>query len=399
MPTNDSLQLLESVCTIDSRTAAAPEGTVRVAELFGERLAAMGFDLEWIDPLPEEGPRGRHLKAVRHADAPRRLLLMGHTDTVLSPVDVPFRIDEGAGRVYGSGTCDMKGGCVVMLDAIEHALAESEAAREMGMVVLLNCTEEIAGPSFRQLARDWTDRAVACLSFEPARPGAAGRHQIVVARKGGVRFKLTCCGRAAHAGTDHDFGINAIREVARKVEQLEALTDYSRDLTVNVGMIDGGRAFNQVADEASIGFGVRAFDRATLDECWDKVRRICAEPTVTSPRDGATAQLELSGYEAYPPWPASPGGEALANRYIQLAARRGIQAETIASGGGADPSHVADLIPCVDGLGILGSEMHSVDEWADIASLEDRTRVAADLIGELCANPAPGESAVRSTVS
>ena len=396
MPTEDPIAFLQRLCEVDSRTIDGAAGTTHVAEMLGERLEELGFALEWHDTLPEEGPRGRHLKAVRNPDADSHLVLIGHTDTVLSPADVPFRHDEPTQTLYGSGVCDMKGGNVIMLAAIEHALAACPDAAKMGMVVLFNCTEEISGPSFHKLARDATRGATACLSFEPARPDADRRHQIVVARKGVTRFELVVRGRGAHSGNSHEQGVNAIREAARKVEQLADLTDYDRDLTVNVGIIQGGKAANQVPDEARVTFGVRAYDRETLDDACQRIRAICDQPTVTSPADGATTSLTLSGFESYPPWPRQPEAEALAARYIELAGNHGITATPIQTGGGADVSHVADLAPALDGLGALVDRMHSTEEWADAATFTTRARAAADLLASLCTDGAPRDASSQA---
>lgn len=390
------LKLLESACAIDSRTRAAPDGATRVAELFGQELVELGFELSWFDAAPEEGPRGRHLRAVRRgsdAGSPR-LLLMGHTDTVLSPVDVPWRVDEASGRIFGSGVCDMKGGCVLLIEALRQAIDSSAAVAGAGLEVLLNSTEEVAGPSFRELARRLGAGASACLGFEPARLGADGRYEFVVSRKGVRRFTLTCTGRAAHSGIDHAYGISAIREVARKIDLLESLTDYSRDLTLNVGTIVGGRAPNQVADHCEASFDLRAYDRQVLDAAAAQARHVCAEPTLRSPHDGAIARLHLSEYASYPAWSGNAASAALGRRYAAIAAHHGLNTAAVASGGGADASHVADLTPTIDGLGILGGKLHQPGEWADSRSFPLLTRAAADLIVELC-HQTEGDPSVR----
>lgn len=382
---NEPVELLGALCAIDSRTVEGAAGATQVAALLGERLQAMGFTLTWVDPGPEEGPRGRHLQAVRHPDAATRLLLIGHTDTVLSPADVPFRLDAAAGRAYGAGTCDMKGGCVLLLEALRLALADSAAVRAAGLVVLLNAAEEMSGPSFPALARRWGEGARACLGFEPSAAGADAAHAFVIARKGTVRFTLTCRGRAAHAGADHPRGVNAIRELARKIEQIESLTDYAGGVTANVGCISGGRVSNQVADEAVALFEVRAFEPDRLERTCEAVRQICSEPTVRSAADGLPVRLELSEYHSYPPWPPNPGADALARRYEAVARRHGIALAPRRSGGAADTSHVAALAPTLDGLGIRGDGLHSTLEWADTATLPLRARLAADLLTDLCA--------------
>jgi glutamate carboxypeptidase len=310
---------------------------------------------------------------------------MGHSDTVLGPADVPFRHDPATGRIQGAGVCDMKGGNVLLVEAVGKALERHAAVRDTELAVLFNCSEESAGPSFRQLVRPIAAGARACLNFEPARLGVDGRHLVVVGRKSSVRCRVTCRGRAAHAGNEHAAGINAVRQVARIVEQLESLTDYSRDLTVNVGAMHGGLVANQVPDEAHAVFGVRTFDPALLEDALARIRAICTTPTVRSARDGAPAQLTFEHYVSYPCWPQTAATLGLAKRYTALAEKHGIAVDTLCCGGAADANHVADLCPALDGLGIVGDDMHTHHEWADARSFEARTHAAADLIGELCA--------------
>lgn len=381
---DDPIRFLEALCSIDSRTSDGAAGTTRVAEMLGERLRGMGFELEWFDPHPSEGPRGRHLAARRNPGAAKRIVLIGHTDTILGPADAPFRVDAQARRICGAGTNDMKGGCVVMLEAISLALREEPAVGKAGLVVLLNASEEVAGPSFQPAARREATGATACLGFEPAGPFVDGLYSVVVARKGVLRFDLRCSGRAAHAGNDHAHGVSAIRELARKIEQLESLTDHAGGFTLNVGRVRGGRVSNQVADHAEATFDVRAFDTETLRRGCERIREICSEPTVRSVADGEPTRLALTDNCSYPPWPPNAATDGLAARYVRLAARRGLTARPVRRGGGADASAVADLAPTVDGLGMLGGGMHSPDEWAELDAFEPRVRLAADLIVDLC---------------
>ncbi|MCA1808045.1 MAG: M20/M25/M40 family metallo-hydrolase [Kiritimatiellia bacterium] len=380
---DDPLQLLAAICAIDSRTTAGAAGTTRVGELLAAPLRDLDFAVEFSEAAPEEQPRGRHLKAVRNPAAARRLILVGHTDTVLSPREAPFRRDDGAGRVYGSGVCDMKGGCVVLVAAVREALAKYPAVRELGLTVLLNCAEEFSGPSFPRLLQTAAPGAAACLCFEPASPGPDGQYRVAVGRKGVMRCRLTCHGRSAHAGNDHDRGVNAIRELARKIERIEALTDYSRELTANVGCIRGGHVPNQVADEAAADIDLRSFTPEGLAALLAAMRDICAESTVRSAADGVATRLELQEQLAYPPWPRGAAGDELAGRFARLAGARGIQVGATVRGGGSDASHLAVLMPALDGLGLPGGGMHTPDEWADIGIMPAWIGAAAELISDL----------------
>lgn len=377
------LDQLKSLCVIDSRTTAGAAGTVQVSQMLGDWLKPLGFDLKWFDTLPEEGPRGKHLVAIRKPQGKPGPVFVAHSDTVLSPEEVPFRFEAETGRVIGSGTCDMKGGCVVMVEAIKLALREP-AVQQRKLIVLVNCSEETAGPSFPKLAREIAGGASACLCFEPARPAGNGAQNIVIARKGGRRFVLEVRGRAAHAGNAHEQGVNAIRELARKIEAVELLTDPKRSVTVNVGAIQGGHVANQVADYAKAIFEARAFDRQILEETAAAIRAICATPTVRSAADGATTQLSLSEYATYPAWPRNAATDALAERFHRIAERYGLRSGSEASGGGSDAAQFAELMPTIDGLGILGYGLHTPHEWADMTTLPQRIRSAADLVLELC---------------
>jgi len=379
-----AIDFLQTICAIDSRTTDAPQGTVKVAQLFAERFAELGFEHQWSDPGPDEQPRGRHLIATRNPGATNRLIFIGHTDTVLSPQQAPLKFDPGADCCFGAGVNDMKGGCVVMLEAVRVALDQHQAVRNAELVVLLNCAEEIGSPSFATLARERAHGATACLGFEPWRLDDQGTPACVDHRKGVVRFILNCRGRAAHAGSNHAHGISAVRELTRKIEAMEQLTDEDRDITVNSGRGEGGLAVNQVPDTARAWIDIRAFDPAHLNETITRVRQLCAEPSVTSRADGATTTLELTDQPGFPAWPVMPATKPLAQRVLTLAQSHGLDATTVGSGGGADASHVADLAPTLDGLGIFGGDAHQPGEWADLATLPQRIAIAGELIADLC---------------
>ncbi len=383
MSSNHTTDLLRELCVIDSRTLAAHQGTQRVSELFGQRLASLGFELSWHD-AQSPVPRGRHLLATRNTNLSGGVVLLGHSDTVLSPADVPWQLDQQTGRVIGSGVCDMKGGLVVLVETLALALAQSQRVRDARLIVLINSSEEQSVPSFRALARDKAGDASACLCFEPAEPGEAGAQEFIVSRKAVMRIDVRCEGRAAHAGQAHAQGVSAIRQLARIVEAVESLTDSASNLSVNVGLFQGGKASNQVADHATAMIDLRAFDAAVLQRAAETIRTICTTPTVFSAADGTPAKLSITERLAYPPWPRSASTDGLATRYVERAQRRGLRVIPKASGGGSDASHLADLMPTIDGLGILGGGLHTLEEWADTRTIAMRSQIAADLIDELC---------------
>lgn len=120
--------LIQESCAVDSRTIDGAAGATQVAQLYAPMLEPLGFKLTWHDVDPCESPRGRHLQAVR---CPQKttdgILLLGHTDTVRAPVMVPWQHSANTPKIQGSGVCDMKGGCVLMLHAIATALNQSQS--------------------------------------------------------------------------------------------------------------------------------------------------------------------------------------------------------------------------------------------------------------------------------
>jgi glutamate carboxypeptidase len=156
----------------------------------------------------------------------------------------------------------MKAG-LLMAGAALHALAATGRPLPRPVILVSTADEEIGSYDSRALIEETARRAAAVLVLEPA----AGNGALKTARKGTGMFTVTTQGRAAHAGVDHAAGVSAIAELAHQILALNALTDYGRGVTVNVGQISGGTAVNTVAAEAT----ARVDQRVTT---WDDARRI-----------------------------------------------------------------------------------------------------------------------------
>ena len=203
--------------------------------------------------------------------------------------------------------------------------------------------------------------------------------RIVTSRKGGGTFRIDVEGKAAHAGNSHDKGVNAIHALALLVPRIEALTDYDRGVTVNVGLFSGGTAKNTVAQHAHCIIDARfvsvedaeAF-QGTLEALVDDFKS-----TETSRLKGA--RFEVSGDITRPPMPATAETKALCTDYEKVAARVGLgTGEAPRQGGFSDSNLLAALdIPTIDGLGPFGAGAHSLDEWCDLVSLRQRTKALA----------------------
>jgi glutamate carboxypeptidase len=363
----EMLALLERIVNIDSGTFDKA-GVDRVGALLSERLEALGFSIERVP----QGEHGDHIVARKQGTMPRRVLFIGHMDTVFQAGTVaarPFRVQDGI--AYGPGVIDMKGGLVSLLYALE-ALRQAHPAtyREMDMAAVFNSDEEILSPTSRPVIEREARQAHATLVFEPARPGG----EYVVARKGVGRYRLSVAGRAAHAGSQPERGRNAVADIAHKIVAIHALANPSAGTTVSVNVVHGGERTNVIAERAYAEVDLRV---TSLEE---------AERVETGMREIATTAFvpdtttEMTGGLLFPPMSQTPGSERLF-RAVQAAGRQlGLELSGILSGGGSDGNHTSQFTPTVDGMGPRGGDGHSDREWMEISSLVERTKVTALLL-------------------
>lgn len=337
-------------------------GLNRLMDLVAEDYRALGARIERIAGTHGQGDHlsiGLPWRGAVPADGPA-LLILSHLDTV-HPVgtlaDFPFRV-EGA-RAYGPGIADMKGGAYIAYRAL-RSLIEAEIETPLPIRLLITSDEEIGSPTSRTLIEAEGARAKAVLVTEPARSGG----KIVTGRRGVGRYTLTAQGRAAHAGTNHDKGRSAIREIARQVEAMEAMTDYARGLTVNIGRIEGGTTDNTVPEWARAHIDTRMQTMAIAAEIDARLRAL--RPSL----DGVA--LTLEGGLNRPPYEKWPGIAALFDHAKGLAADIGFTLEDMHTGGGSDGSFVAASVPTLDGLGVDGAEAHTRNEHIYTASLVPR---------------------------
>jgi glutamate carboxypeptidase len=262
----------------------------------------------------------------------------------------------------------MKGGLTVLLFAL-RALADtnSPAFRGTHVTVLVNSDEEVGSPSSRPIINDLALRHDAAIVMEPARPSG----ECVIARKGVGHFRMEVFGRQAHAGSQPELGINAIWELAHKVCAMQALNDLDRGTTVNDGVIRGGERSNVVPDYACADVDLRIW---SLEE-GDRITRALQEIARRSTISGASGKL--SGEISTPPWQAGEGTRRMLALLQQAGAHLGMEITGVATGGGSDGSRTAQHIPTLDGLGPVGSRVHSPEEFLEVPSLRERTALLA----------------------
>jgi glutamate carboxypeptidase len=345
--------LLQELVETESPTYS--DGVRLVAERMAQELTRLGGETTLLE--------GSHLVS----DIPgtgKPVLLLGHTDTVwpLGTLEtMPFRVEGDI--AYGPGAYDMKGGLVVLLEALRRA------QRRRAIRVFLTADEEMGSRTGRPHLEAAAEGTAAAFVVEP--PGADGG--LKTARKGLGRFRVLIHGRSAHAGTNRTEGASAIEELAHQVLALHALNDDERGISVNVGVVSGGTTENVVAAEAEAQVDVRV--RTWADRAFMEERLAALEPHVPG------VQLELGGGWTRPPLERSAGTAALFAKAREHARAVGLDLKEGASGGGSDGNLVGAVgVPVLDGLGIEGGGAHARDEHALLSSVPVRAELLARIL-------------------
>ncbi|HVL78652.1 MAG TPA: M20/M25/M40 family metallo-hydrolase [Sphingomicrobium sp.] len=370
-------------------------GVKAVGEMLRAELEPLGFKVEWIDISAAN--RAGHIVA-RHKGNGRgkRLLLIGHLDTVFEP-DSPFQRWVREGNLgHGPGAVDNKGGMAVLIAAL-RAMRAAGTLKDADITVFLSGDEEDAGPldiARRDLfaAGKWADVG---LDFEGlARLDGADMGSI--ARRSSDEWTLKVTARSGHSSgiLTPSVGSGAIYELARIIDSFRR--EISEDkLTFNVGLIGGGTTAELAADNLSISANgktnvvaataiargdLRAMSADQIARAQAKMREIVAQPL-----SGATAEITFEP-DGYPPMAPTEGNRALLSRLNQVNRDMGLpemgELDPVRRGA-ADISFVAQDIDGLAGLGPGGSGAHSESERVDIDSIYLQAKRAAILMSRL----------------
>jgi glutamate carboxypeptidase len=325
-----------------------------------------------IELIPQPG-YGTHLRArfnFDHDESDRRVLVIGHLDTVWPTGTLerlPFRVTP-EGRAHGPGIFDMKSGIVCAIEALRVIIAERLSTKRP-ITLLLTCDEEIGSKTSRSLVEEEAKYAAAALVLEPPAPGGV----VKTGRKGIGGFTVRALGRAAHAGLDPEKGVNAIVELAHQTLRLAALNDYERGITVSVGLINGGTAMNVIPAEASAKVDVRYWTQEDGEMVVNAIRGLA--PALPH------SQIEVTGGINRPPMPRSDENIALYEQARALAAEIGFELKETIVGGGSDGNFTAAMgVPTLDGLGVDGAGAHADHEHIIIDDIPRRAALLTRLM-------------------
>lgn len=395
----EGVRLLEHTVNINSGTLN-PAGVREVGKVLRAELDALGMETRWIE-MPDSLGRAGHLFAETRPRRPGRgkcVLLIGHLDTVFEK-DSPFQTFTRQGNTArGPGVADMKGGNVVIVQALK-ALRAAGALDDARVIVAFTGDEESAGRPLSISRGDLIDAARGCdvaLEFETGSRDASGVESAVVARRSSTGWRLEVKARPGHSSGifQPSAGSGAIYEAARILDTFHRELRGEPNLTFNPGLILGGTdvrhdaeesrgtAFgksNVIAESAVVTGDIRTLTDEQLQRTRERMRAIVAR---SHPQ--ATSTITFS--EGYPSMPPTPGNQALLSRLNKVNRDLGLpamQAFDPGRRGAADVSFVAPYVDALAGLGVHGSGAHSVEESVDLSSFPTQVKRAALLIYRL----------------
>jgi glutamate carboxypeptidase len=276
----------------------------------------------------------------------------------------PYR-EEGE-KIFGPGTLDMKAGIVIALAAVESA---QRSGLNRPVTVLCTSDEEIGSHTSRDLIESLAKESALALVME----GALLDGSLKTWRKGTGAFWVNVKGRAAHAGGDHQAGRNAIEEMAHQVLAIQKLTDYEKQTTLNVGVIEGGTVSNVVPEEASIEVDVRVMQPGEWERLENEMQKL--KPVLDGTR------IEITGGLNRPPMPFDDLMKSTFEKAKRIASMIGVNLTAGGTGGASDGNFIAPLgIPLLDGMGAVGEGYHSEREFIFADSLGQKAKLIAELI-------------------
>jgi glutamate carboxypeptidase len=331
-----------------------------------EMVRALGAEVS----LVPQTAAGDHLAALwPGTDRSTQFLTLCHLDTVWPKgtlAGMPLR--EEGGKLFGPGVYDMKAGTAILLTTLT-VLKEMGLSPRHSLRMLFTSDEEVGSVTSRSVIETEAQRSCLVVVLEPALAGG----QVKTFRKGVGDFTVVAYGRAAHAGGDHQKGINAIEELAYHIPALQKLTNYESGTTVNVGTIKGGSASNVVPERAEMEVDFRISQMAEIDRVVTAVQGLA--PVLSG------ARLEINGGLNRPPMEHDAVMVKTFEQARRLAGSIGLTLEEGSTGGGSDGNFTAALgTPTLDGMGAVGDGAHAAHEHVIINSLADRAALLATIL-------------------
>ena len=352
-----------------SGNKAGVDGVGRDVKDFLEKC---GFKV-WFHEYEKAG----NMLVAEYGDASKPfIVLTGHMDTVFGDGTAaarPFTIKDG--KVTGPGVLDMKGGVTILLYAVRFLL---EAGYNRYRIKIILAGDEEVAHGNSTASADYEKEAKGAIMGFNLETGFVD-NSVVIERKGVAQYLFEVDGVGAHAGNNPEDGRSAVEELAHKILDIQAETDWQEGTTVNCGVIAGGTVANAVPEHAWVKVDVRFKTTAGMERIEKAFQKIAKKQYVEST---TTCCKKLV---VFPPMERLESSEKLFERAEAIAEKYGFpKAKAIAVGGGSDSAHLTACgIPTLCALGVRGQFNHTERERAEEESLFERTKLLMALLSEL----------------
>lgn len=386
------LATMQQLVEIESGSADI-EGLDRIAALIANRLTALGGKVETIEPGPEvykmfDTPAkiGKMVKATFTGSGTKKILLLAHMDTVYPRgmlANQPFKVEED--RAWGLGIADNKHGVALIL----HVLAILKAAgfSDYGtLTVLINGDEEVSSPGSRHLITRLATEQDAVMSFEGGGGPKTDQVRLTTSGIGAATIKVR--GRASHAGSAPERGVNALYELAHQVLQARDLSRPEVGTKVNWTLARAGIVRNMIPPDAQAQADIRVDQVADLAGIEEALRERIKTKLLPE------SEVDLVFERRRPPLQATDASRALGAHAKMIYAEIGkeLTVRDRPTGGGTDAAFAAleTKAPVIEGFGLRGFGSHSTNrEYVIMSSIEPRLYLAARMIMDIAQGKAP----------
>jgi glutamate carboxypeptidase len=369
-----AIDRLREIVAINSGSANI-EGVKKVMNTIKPWFEELGFRVEFKNNPEGEKVSAPMLIATYAGESPKQISFIMHADTVFEPSS-PFQKMEMLNEhtLKGPGVIDDKGGIIVFLEAMKEYLGQLKAEGKKPPFTLMaevTPNEEVSAIGWAKVFFEMSQKSFLALGLEPS----FNEGGIVEARKGNVWYEISVIGKEAHAGVDHAKGINACDILAEKITRLKKLTDYQKNVTVNIGHMEGGQnKYNIVCGWAKANLDTRIPSPNARKELNSKIEQILKDPQITYQIVDETAPMSTNSIS-----------KPLITKYLEVIHQvEGKRFQSYVSGGVGDANHFSrEGIAIIDGLGPIGRGMHTENEQIDLRSIESRSKILHQFIKDL----------------
>lgn len=362
-----SLNQLEKIVNIESYTQDK-QGVNKVNNTLKNWLNVLGFETS----KTMNNNFGDHLHAkIKGKKNDGKILLMGHMDTAHPTGTLDkFPFSKDGSKLYGPGVSDMKSGIISMILAAK-ALHYTQSDSISEIEILLTPDEEVGSPISSDIIPMYAEKSIAVFNLEPGRPDGT----IVNKRKGSAHLKIYIQGKSAHSGTFYEDGISANDELALKMINIKKLENKIEGVTINFGIINGGVSNNIVSPESTATIHLAFWKVSDYEYVYEKIQEIVEHSYIEG------TQSTLKGTIGILPMNETDSVKRLTSIYCETASSLNLDIKFKPTKGASDAGFVSNLnIPIICGVGPVGGNWHTTDEYMEIDSFYERTNILAHAI-------------------